>query len=47
MLQNPRVVAFTVSGLFRENQQGRVKLFPPPRLGLNSASLDPVKGEQE
>ena len=36
MLQNARVIAFTVSELLRENQQG-VKLPPPlhpPRLGL-------------
>ena len=36
MLQNARVIAFTVSELLRENQWGeRVKLPPPPlRLGL-------------
>ena len=33
MLQNVRIVAFTVSELFRENQhggRGGVKLLPPP-----------------
>ena len=30
MLQNTRVTAFTVSELLRENQQGGVKLPPPP-----------------
>ena len=35
-LQNARVRAFTVPELLRENQQEeRVKLLPPPRLGLN------------
>ena len=39
MLQNAKVVAFTISELFKENQQGgggRVKLPPSPplRLGL-------------
>ena len=33
MLQNARVIAFSVSQLLWENQHGRVKL-PPPRLGL-------------
>ena len=46
MLQNSRVIAFTVSELLRENQQdggrgGGVKLSlppppPPPRLGLKA-----------
>ena len=30
MLQNARVTAFTVSELLREDQQGGVKLSPPP-----------------
>ena len=37
MLQNASVTAFTASELLRENQQGGVKLPPPPllRIGLN------------
>ena len=37
MLQNARVIAFTISELLKENQQG-VKLSPSPspRLGLRS-----------
>ena len=36
MLQNPRVIAYTVSELLRENQQGgwNYPTPPPPRLGL-------------
>ena len=33
MLQNTRVMAFTVSELLRENQQGGKMITPPPRLG--------------
>ena len=30
MLQKSRVTAFTILGLLRENQQGVLKLTPPP-----------------
>ena len=43
MLQNARVVAFTVSELLRENQEGggaKITLPPhPPRLGLSKTKL--------
>ena len=39
MLQNAKIIAFTISELLRENQQGReggkiTKLPPPPRRSL-------------
>ena len=34
MLQNPRVTAFTISELLRENQQRGWGVKLPPRLGL-------------
>ena len=36
MLQNARVVAFTVSELLKENQQGGKITLPPHRLGLKA-----------
>ena len=48
MLQKPRVTAFTISALLRENQQGgKVTPHPPPRLGsifLKVQSMMDIKG---
>ena len=43
MLQNTKVIAFIVSELLRENQQG-VKLSPPPRLGLHVQAICDSQG---
>ena len=44
MLQNVGVIAFTVSELFRENQQGlQLPPPPPPRLGLISIQAVPER----
>ena len=34
MLQNAKFIAFTISELLRENQQGEEVKIPPPILGL-------------
>ena len=46
MPQNARVIAFTVSKLFRECQLGGVKFHLPPRLGLIYSSVIETKEVQ-